>query len=89
MLTGKAGKTAMEPAWNDAKSFQRHLEDMRLFRLRHRSHLEGRLAPSRDLPILHRSCLANIKEINSYMSKKRKPTLVPVWEIVPPRNSQN
>jgi hypothetical protein len=76
--------------WNDAKSFQRHLEDMRVFR---RSHLvnpgEG---PKmlKDLPMP-----SDIKpeyepgSCKGFTNTSGKVILIPIWEIVLCRGSQN
>ncbi len=76
--------------WNDAKSFQQHLEDMRMFRQSHQSNLEGRFTLLKDIPT---SCGIHPQSktggARGFTSARGKPTIVPIWEIVLPRNSQN
>jgi len=76
--------------WNDAKSFEQHLEDMRLFRRTHPGRLEGGLAPLKSLSTL---CYYIRRSINtgliSSVSVRGKSILVPVWQIALPGNSQN
>jgi hypothetical protein len=79
----------MALVWNDAKSFKKHLEHMRMFRQSHHSD-KSRFAPLKDMPTL-----CNIHPPNKSggargsISIKGKSNLVPIWEIAPPRNSQN
>jgi hypothetical protein len=79
----------MALVWNDAKSFKQHLEHMKKFRQSHHSN-EGRLAPLKEMPTLY-----NIRppsktgEVRGSISIRGKSAIVPIWEIEPPRNSQN
>ncbi len=80
----------MALVWNDAKSFRQHLEHMRMFRQSHRSDLEGRFAPLKDMPTpcdIHPP--SKTGGARGFISARGKSVLVPVWEIVLPRNSQN
>ena len=74
--------------WNDAKSFKRHLEHMRMFRQTHHSD-EGRLAPLKEIPTLCNIHTLSKPGIRGPISIRGKSALVPIWEIAPPRNSQN
>jgi len=76
--------------WNDAKSFKKHLEDMRMFRQLHQSSLESRFTLLKDMPTpgdIHPQ--NNTGGARSFISARVKSIIVPIWEIVPPRNSQN
>ena len=76
--------------WNDAKSFQRHLEDMSTFR---RSHFmapwEG-LKMLKDMPIpcdIKPQCETGM--ITALTDTRGKVIIVPIWKISLPRCSQN
>jgi hypothetical protein len=77
--------------WNDISSFRRHLENMKTFR---QSHLDG--PPVERFKLLNEmpqqldsipSCRTRI--IESFAGTKSKVTLVPIWQVNPPRGSQN
>lgn len=76
--------------WNDAKSFQRHLEDMRVFR---RSHLVNPMEGRKMLNDFPR--LSDIKpeyEPGNYSGVtdiKGKVILIPIWKIALERGSHN
>ena len=76
--------------WNDAKSFKQHLEYMRAFRRSHRSDLDGRFTPLKDMPIpcdiLPPSKTGGAR---GFISASGKSILIPVREIVLSRDSQN
>ncbi len=76
--------------WNDAKSFQRHLEDMRKFRQSHRS------LPGSELTLL--KGMPTPQDINfprntgggrHLLKTGGKTIIVPIWKIVLARGSQN
>ena len=76
--------------WNDAKSFRQHLEDMRMFRQSHQSNLESRFTLLKDMPTpcdIHPQ--SKTGGARGLISARGKSILVPIWEIVLPRNSQN
>jgi hypothetical protein len=77
--------------WNDIKSFQRHLEDMKEFR---QSHLDAAATEGlkllKDMPIPFDSipsCGTGI--IKSFTDARGKIILVPIWKTTPPKGSQN
>ena len=77
--------------WNNIKSFQRHLEDMKSFR---RTHLEAPpgegLTLLKDMPIpfdIIPPCGTGI--IKSFTDGRGKVILVPIWKTTLPRGSQN
>jgi hypothetical protein len=77
--------------WNDIKSFQRHLEDMKVFRQAHldSAPMEG-LKLLKDMPIpfdATPSCGTGI--IKSFTDTRGKVILVPIWKTTLPRGSQN
>ncbi len=79
----------MALVWNDAKSFKQHLEHMRMFRQTHGSD-EGRLAPLKDMPTPHNiHPSSKARGVRGSISIKGGAAIVPIWEIAPPRNSQN
>ncbi len=76
--------------WNDAKSFKLHLEHMRMFRQTHRNDFQSRLTPLKCIPTLGNICPpSKTGGIRGSISTRSKSALVPMWEIVLPRNSQN
>lgn len=82
-------KMVIALVWNDAKSFKKHLEDMRMFRQSHQSNLEDRFTLLKDIPT---SCGIHPQSktgARGFISARGKPTIVPIWEIELPRNSQN
>jgi hypothetical protein len=76
--------------WNNAKSFKQHLEQMRMFRQSHQSNLKGRFTPLKNMPT---SCdihpPSQTGGASGFISVRGKLVIVPIWEIVLPRNSQN
>ena len=78
----------MALVWNDAKSFKQHLEHMRMFRQTHHSD-EGRFAPLKEMPTLCDIHPPSKPGLRGRISIRGKSALVPIWEIAPPRNSQN
>ena len=81
---------AMALVWNDAKSFKQHLEYMRMFRRSHHSVQPSRFAPLKGMPT---SCgihpPSKIGGARGFINVIGKSVLVPLWEIVLPRGSQN
>ena len=76
--------------WNDTKSFRQHLEDMRVFRQSHHPNPEGGFIMQKDIPT---ACDIHLPRktggARGFISVRGKPALVPIWEVVPPGNSQN
>jgi hypothetical protein len=76
--------------WHDAKSFKRHLEQMRMFRLTHHDNLKSRFALLKDMPVsggVHFP--SKTGGTRGLISMRGKSTLIPVREIVLHENSQN
>jgi hypothetical protein len=78
---------AMALVWHDAKSFRRHLEQMRAFRQSHHNNPGVSLSWLRD--ILAPDCFLSKSGKARGFIMRGKSTLVPIWEITPSRNSQN
>jgi len=77
--------------WNDISSFRRHIENMKAFR---QSHLGG--PPMESFKLLSEipqqldnipSCGTGIAE--SFTDTRGKIALVPIWDVNPPKGSQN
>jgi hypothetical protein len=76
--------------WNDAKSFQRHLEDMQVFRRSHQAGPSSLLQLLRDMPTFDDiDSFGKSGTIKSFTSASGKLILVPIWKITIPRGSQN
>ena len=76
--------------WNDAKSFRQHLEDMRVFRQSHHCNPGGGYIVPKDMPTacdIHPP--RKTGRARGFISVRGNLALVPMWEIVPPGNSQN
>ena len=79
----------MALGWNDAKAFRQHLEHMRMFHQMHRS-TEGKFTPQTDTPALCNLRLpVKMAKIRLSSSIRGRPSLVPIWTIALPKNSQN
>ncbi|OGN98499.1 MAG: hypothetical protein A2Y89_04265 [Chloroflexi bacterium RBG_13_51_18] len=77
--------------WDNIKSFQQHLEDMRVFR---DSHTDTAPAPDlrtfKAMPIPFDITLpCETGQIKSFYDSKGKLMIVPIWQIDAPRDSQN
>ena len=77
--------------WNNVKSFQRHLEDMRLFR---RSHHDippvAELKAFKDIPIpFDIEPPRETGLVKSFIDSRGKLILVPIWETELSKGSQN
>ena len=76
--------------WNDAKSFRQHLEDMRMFRLSHHGNPKSGFTMPKNMPTTYDIQLPQkTGGTRNLINVSGKSALVPIWEIVPPRNSQN
>jgi len=75
--------------WDDARSFQRHIEDMGRFRRTHAG-IEGVIKAFRDMP-----ALVDIEPIchpgrsGVFTAVRGRPVVVPIWEIALPGGSEN
>lgn len=80
----------MALVWNDATSFKRHLEHMRMFRRTHRRDPKREFARIKDMPTL-----SNIRPTNTTggvrgsIPTRERPAIIPLWKIALPENSQN
>ncbi|MBN1160485.1 MAG: hypothetical protein JXA17_00840 [Dehalococcoidales bacterium] len=77
--------------WDNIKSFQQHLEDMRRFR---QSHVPN--APAAELSMLKTMPMPfdvtlpqETGLVRKIYDSRGKLTLVPIWKITPSRGSQN
>jgi len=75
--------------WNDAKSFKRHVETMKMFRLSHCAYpADGLLL--RDMPEPHEIAPAPRERLITCLTDSRgKVILVPIWEMAMPPGSRN
>jgi hypothetical protein len=75
--------------WNDAKSFKRHVEAMRIFRHSHNIDAADRLL-LRDMPVPYEndSSLAE-SPVNYFTDSKGRLIFVPIWIISMPQGAQN
>ena len=81
---------AIALVWNDAKSFKQHIEQMRMFRQSHHCNLEDSFNLLKNMPsTLDSHSPRKTGGARDFISARGKPTLVPIWEIVPSRGSQN
>lgn len=83
-------KMALILVWNNARSFQQHVADMKQFKREHKENPaeEPRMLKNMPLP-------GNIQPANTrggqkiLISPKRKSALVPLWEVELPKGVQN
>jgi hypothetical protein len=79
----------MTLVWNDARSFQRHLEAMRAFRLSHSLNTpHHRLVKDMPNPY-HLDLTRGEKLITCLTDSRGRAVIVPIWEITAPAGSQN
>jgi hypothetical protein len=75
--------------WDNAKSFQRHLEDMGRFRRSHAG-IEGAIGSFHDMPALFDIDPAdNPGRCGAFAMVRGRPTVVPIWDIDLPGGSRN
>jgi hypothetical protein len=75
--------------WNDAKSFKRHVEAMRIFRHSHSAYPTDRLL-LRDMPTPYEIDLSHGERLITFLTDSRgKLIFVPIWKIAIPPGSQN
>lgn len=76
--------------WNNPQSFKQHLEQMRMFRQSHHSNLESRFTQIKNMPT-SRDIQPPRQTVGAsgFISVRGKSAIVPIWEIVLSRNSQN
>ncbi len=76
--------------WDDAKSFQRHLEDMRIFRQSHHGPTGSELTLFKGMPTPHDINYPCNTGGGRYLIKTvNKTIIVPIWKIAPAQGSQN
>lgn len=75
--------------WNDAKSFKRHIEAMRIFRHSHSAYaVDGALL--RDIPAAYEIALSNGERMVAFLTdSKGNLIFVPIWKMATPPGSQN
>jgi len=76
--------------WNSVKSFQRHLEEMRVFQQSHNNTPVAELKMISVMPMPFDITLPHETGlIKSFYDSRGKLILVPIWKITVPRGSQN
>jgi hypothetical protein len=76
--------------WNDAKSFQRHINDMKVFRQSHESVSSGELSLFKNMPTPHDINYPCNTTGGRHLLKTGDITLVvPIWKIVLAQGLQN
>ena len=76
--------------WNNAKSFKQHLEQMRMFRQSHHNNLESRFTQLKNMPTSYKAHPPRqTGGAHGFINARGKSVIVPIWEIVLPKNSQN
>ena len=75
--------------WNDAKSFQGHLEAMRAFRQSHSAFpVNGRLPG--DMPTPYTIDFSHGERLVIYLATSTGNIIfIPIWKVTEPKNSQN
>jgi hypothetical protein len=75
--------------WYNAKSFQRHIEEMGRFRRSHAG-LPDIVKSFHDMPALEDVIAPdNPGRAGAFATVRGRPAVVPIWEIVPPAGSRN
>jgi len=75
--------------WNDAKSFKRHVDAMRIFRHSHNIDAADRFI-LRDMPTPYEIDFSlGERPVNYFTDSKGKLIFVPIWKIAMPPCSQN
>ncbi len=90
-IVNKAGDIIMILVWDNIKSFQQHLEDMRLFRHSHALNTPViDLKMLKDMPMPFDVTLPHETGlIKSIYDSRGKLIIVPIWQLAQPRGSQN
>jgi hypothetical protein len=76
--------------WNNVKSFNRHLENMRRFRQWHRANERCDWHIIKDMPIIHDIHVSlHAGGARRFHNVNNREMLVPLWKITLPRITQN
>lgn len=76
--------------WNDAKTFQRHLEDMKAFRQSHDSIFNNEITLFNNMPITYDIDVpGNTGGCRHAIKKAGRTIIVPIWKITLARDIQN
>ena len=76
--------------WNDAKSFQRHLEDMKEFRQSHDGIRNEEITLFQDMPATYDiDSPGHAGGCRHVIRHSSKTIIVPIWKITLPGNIQN
>jgi hypothetical protein len=76
--------------WNDAASFNRHLEMMKVFRRSHPASVKVDWNLLKDMPVLEGVQLKNdAGGVNRQFDTGSRPVMVPIQKIAMPGNYQN
>jgi hypothetical protein len=79
-----------ELIWNDAKSFQQHIANMKIFNQSHPSNSQGKYNLFKGKPdTCNIHATGNPARTSGFITTRGKPALAPIWEIELPRGSQN
>jgi len=76
--------------WNNARSFQQHVADMKQFSQEHKNSPANEFYMLKDMPLPDSFQPVNTQGGGKILiSPKRKCTLVPLWEVELPKGVQN
>jgi hypothetical protein len=76
--------------WNDIRSFQKHVEDMKQFSREHKNNPPNELYMMKNMPLPGNFQPADTQGGQKILiSSRRKYTLVPLWEVELPKGVQN
>jgi hypothetical protein len=76
--------------WNDVKSFNRHLENMREFRQLHQANTKCGWNLIKDMPVPSDvRAPSNAGGVNRLFNSSGRAIVVPIWKITLPEGLQN
>jgi len=76
--------------WNNARSFQKHIEDMKQFSREHKNIPPNEIYMTKNMPLPGNFGPTNARGGQKILiSSKRKNTLVPLWAVELPKGVQN
>ncbi len=79
-----------ELIWNDAKSFKRHIANMKIFSQSHPGNPQGKYDSVKAKPNASSIRPTGKSAVTSgFITTRGKPALAPIWEIELPKGSQN
>ena len=89
LITVSLGVAEMILVWKDAKSFNRHLENMRHFRELHRTNAKCAWNIIKDMPVLYNVRIPADAGGARVFSDVTGPMVVPLWKITLPMSLKN